>query len=718
MSSRMFYPNQVPTTSAHRLTLSTLSSFSATNPFLLQMPQRSSSMLALRFQLSRQPQVSPQPAILYSTQVQTIEPSTLRQPAPNLALATSSSSHPISTVSHPVHKNIEKVIRYCMLTMCVLMTASRIQNNYQRYSSYPVIISGRVYVSNTEMLPQLSVCFQDVIDPEKLMRHNPQLHAEYEQRIEEGTERLMRWISSTFTIRQVLQFSYDYDSYFYNCSLLSQDALKRESCNNSWQVWLTARRKCYSFFRQAPDMSAENADFTNKIVITNDEMILDEPKTDNHGQINSSVVSQLSTPNFSVLFDINKLPENQTLKQVIDTIGSKKDKTKQVDQIDIVQTRNDELHTNHSNETGQVASVDMQPAAQNQSAQPKPNYEYNRILLTNKIWVNLFIRKYNLRIRRKLDLLLQPPHTLLRVDRSNPGLQSLSTDYTKGVYISYERSTIARLPDPYATRCVDYRKSNFLDRAHCMYECESSQFVRLYHSWPDGLPIAGQRVMSKDLESLELHFNLTTPEESKGRTNGHQRMNCEQTCQHLDCFHEQLKLLKNYHKLDKYRGHPIMEVRLYLNSAPVTVLEYNPVYPSLNSQVQLFIGPASLWLGLSVFGIGRLIFGFVWKVAELGQKLAGQGVRKYSLTVGDRSKVNTNGGKTRTNKKIIYTDEFIVFKSRKMFDRIGLINQSFVESVGSNGHLQRAHYSPAKKRSFKCFRVGNNNQVVDKSNAL
>lgn len=480
---------------------------------------------------------------------------------------------------------INQLIKYTMLATCVLITTIRIYANYLRYSEYPVIISGRVYVSDTESLPQLSVCFQDVLDPQKLQATRPDLMNDYDNITKDGSEALFQWISETFTIKEIIALSFDYNRYFYNCSVLSKDALQRESCDYSWQVWLTARRKCYSFFRRSANNSVEASFLNNKTL--EEESNKEESNKD---ETNSSAV----------------LNEKQTIFT---------------------------------------------------------DFDFNRILLTNKIWVNIFIRKHNLHVKRKVDLLLQPAHALLSVDRSNPGLKSFSTDYTKSVYISYEKSTITRLPTPYSTRCVDYHSSGYLDRAHCLYQCETNRFVQLYASWPDTMPISVSQIQLDPLLG-DLHFNYSAPEESRSRT--HQAV-CEKSCALLDCYHEQIKLQKKYHKLDKQRGHPTLELRLYLNSAPVTVLEYNPVYPSLNSQVQLFIGPASLWLGLSVFGIGRLMFNAAAKLIKLTQNFFSCCVRKQQST-----KVAPQPLIKVSHPKLFYTDHFILQRSTSAVESIAL----------------------------------------------
>jgi hypothetical protein len=485
-------------------------------------------------------------------------------------------------------RNVQQMIKYGILLICILIATVRIYANFVRYASYPVIISGRVYVSDTELLPQLSVCFQDILDPQKLYTHRPDLMQKYENYSTSGYETLVQWISDTFTLSEILLLSYDYSRYFYNCSVLSQDALRHESCDYSWQVWLTARRKCYSFFRR----------------LTNDSS-----------------------------FTVNHHDHHQT-------------------SID-----------NRTNSTS-VPYVVPSAIAQHKTNAYFPNvntsstYAYNRLLLTNKIWVNLFIRKHNLKVKPKIDLLLQPPHSLLSVDRSNPGLKSFSTDYTKSVYISYEKSTMTRLPAPYATRCVEYRSAGLLDRSHCLYQCERDRFVQSYASWPDGMPISAAQIEQNQFESL-LHFNYSPPEESRTRTH---QVACERSCAFLDCFHEQIKMQKKYHKLDKRRGHPSLELRLYLNSAPVTVLEYNPVYPSLNSQVQLFIGPASLWLGLSVFGIGRLVFTFNAKLLVLLRNACSSFAKRKSLKVAPF--VNSHIPTEST----FYTDQVILQRSKNAME--------------------------------------------------
>lgn len=89
---------------------------------------------------------------------------------------------------------------------------------------------------------------------------------------------------------------------------------------------------------------------------------------------------------------------------------------------------------------------------------------------------------------------------------------------------------------------------------------------------------------------MNLTFNYTTDLKSDCETD-------EKKCRHLDCSSKEYQMINKYHKLDVMSISKDIEVRLYLNSAPTSSLEYEALYPLSNSFVQMFIGPSSLYLG-------------------------------------------------------------------------------------------------------------------------
>lgn len=108
-------------------------------------------------------------------------------------------------------------------------------------------------------------------------------------------------------------------------------------------------------------------------------------------------------------------------------------------------------------------------------------------------------------------------------------------------------------------------------------------------------------------------FNYTTDLISDCETD-------KKKCYHLDCNSKEYQLINKYHKLDVTSISKDIEVRLYLNSAPTSSLEYEALYPLSNSFVQMFIGPSSLYLGLSIYSISKLVFWFLCEITNRKSK--------------------------------------------------------------------------------------------------
>ena len=137
-----------------------------------------------------------------------------------------------------------------------MATAYRIYLNYQTYIDYKVIINSKVELSEKEILPQLSICFYELIN-ENLLSMNQTLKDEYNERIDDPLE-FKRWKLENFSLKTLFDLSYNYADYFLNCSFLAQDAIRNLNCSSFYKITLSARKKCYNFFHRSLHESEEN----------------------------------------------------------------------------------------------------------------------------------------------------------------------------------------------------------------------------------------------------------------------------------------------------------------------------------------------------------------------------------------------------------------------------------------------------------------------------
>lgn len=206
-----------------------------------------------------------------------------------------------------------------------------------------------------------------------------------------------------------------------------------------------------------------------------------------------------------------------------------------------------------------------------------------------------------------MDIIINPYFTVPNTDKSNPGFKSYTTDYTQSIFVSYDCRKSKRLPKPFETECLSYNKSGYYDRQHCIYDCRVLDLLHNQGNWTQELTV--NRSLADQMESLNRTFNFATDLVNDCEKD-------EEKCKHLDCMSNEYTILNKYHKLDVASITNVIEVRLYLNSAPASSLEYEAVYPLGDSFVQMFIGPASLWLGLSMYSISKLMFWFLCEITN------------------------------------------------------------------------------------------------------
>ena len=249
---------------------------------------------------------------------------------------------------------IYKFIKYFILTVCIMATAYRIYLNYQTYIDYKVIINSKVELSEKEVLPQLSICFYEIINQQLLLSMNQTLMDEYQDKIDDPSE-FKKWKMDTFSLKTLFDLSFSFGDYFLNCTFLAQDAIQDLDCSSFFRITLSARKKCFNFFHRSLDESGEK-------------------------------------------------------------------------------------------------------------------WTYDRILLQNRPWVRIFVKKKFLVHRKKMDIIINPYFSIPNTDKSNPGFKSYTTDYTQSVFVSYDCRISKRLEHPYETDCLDYTKFGYFDRQHCIYE--------------------------------------------------------------------------------------------------------------------------------------------------------------------------------------------------------------------------------------------------------
>lgn len=258
---------------------------------------------------------------------------------------------------------IYKFIKYSILTVCIMATAYRIYLNYQTYIEYKVIINSKVELSEKEVLPQLSICFYEIINEDRLFSLNETLKDEYHEKIDDPSE-FKKWKRDSFTLKTLFDLSFNYADYFLNCTFLAQDAIQALDCSSFYHITLSARKKCFNFFHRRLDES-------------------------------------------------------------------------------------------------------------------DGNWTYDRILLQNRPWVRIFVKKEHLVHKKKMDVIINPYFAVPNTDKSNPGFKSYTTDYTQSIFVSYDCRISKRLPEPYETKCQDYTKLGYNDRQHCIYEVSGDQFSNL-----------------------------------------------------------------------------------------------------------------------------------------------------------------------------------------------------------------------------------------------
>lgn len=225
-----------------------------------------------------------------------------------------------------------------------------------------------------------------------------------------------------------------------------------------------------------------------------------------------------------------------------------------------------------------------------------------------------------------MDVIVNPYFSVQNNDKSNRGFKSYTTDYTQSIFVSYDCRKSLRLEKPYETRCFDYYKLGYFDRQHCVYECKVKNLLYNGGNWTEELTV--NRSLTEMVEEKNLTFNYVTDLKDDCETN---------KCFDLDCESKEYQLINKYHKLDVDTISKEIDVRLYLNSVPMSSLEYQALYPLGNSFVQMFIGPASLWLGLSIFSFSKLIFWFLCEITNRKSKK-----KPTELNLDDHSKSSTN----------------------------------------------------------------------------
>lgn len=165
--------------------------------------------------------------------------------------------------------SIYSFIKYSILTFCILATSYRIYLNYQTYIEYKVIINSKVEMSEEETLPQLSICFYEIINEEKLDLVNSSLKEEFHHSIDDPTK-FREWKNKNFSLKKLFDLSYKFEDYFINCSYLAQDAINNLNCSNFYTVSLSSTKKCFNFFHR-PKETQKKPDkwFYNRILLQN-----------------------------------------------------------------------------------------------------------------------------------------------------------------------------------------------------------------------------------------------------------------------------------------------------------------------------------------------------------------------------------------------------------------------------------------------------------------
>ena len=205
-----------------------------------------------------------------------------------------------------------------------------------------------------------------------------------------------------------------------------------------------------------------------------------------------------------------------------------------------------------------------------------------------------------------MDIIVNPCLTIPNNDKSNPGFKSYTTDYTQAIYVSYNLRKSTRLEHPYETDCEDYLNKGHFDRQSCVYECKAFNFLKDGSCTED---LSVNQSLAELIDRLNLTLNYTSDLRDDCESD-------ENKCSRLDCKTREYEIINKYHKLDVELISKEIEIRLYLNSAPTSSLEYEALYPLSNSFVQMFIGPASLWLGMSIYSLSKLVFWFLCEITN------------------------------------------------------------------------------------------------------
>ena len=152
---------------------------------------------------------------------------------------------------------VYKFIKYSILAVCILATAYRIYLNYQTFIEYKVIINSKVELNEKEVMPQLSICFYEIINENLLLSMNQTLKEEYQDKIDDPSE-YKKWKQEKFSLKTLFDLSFNYADYFLNCTFLAQDAIREQDCSSYYKITLSAKKKCFNFFHRSQDESDGN----------------------------------------------------------------------------------------------------------------------------------------------------------------------------------------------------------------------------------------------------------------------------------------------------------------------------------------------------------------------------------------------------------------------------------------------------------------------------
>lgn len=162
---------------------------------------------------------------------------------------------------------VYSIIKYSILTICIIATSYRIYSNYQTYCEYKVLINSKVELTDVETLPQLSLCFYEILDADKLSTFNESLRDEYDHLINDSSK-FREWKMEQFSFKSLFDLSFEYADYFINCTYLDQEAIRELNCSNLYNVTLSMEKKCFNFFHRSLDEDNEVWTY-NRILLQN-----------------------------------------------------------------------------------------------------------------------------------------------------------------------------------------------------------------------------------------------------------------------------------------------------------------------------------------------------------------------------------------------------------------------------------------------------------------